>query len=181
MTMTTADIKVFLSGGAANADPDASLGGAMSSVEVDLVTLLNNLFDNVTGTEATDGVTRYRCVYVQNVSADANGWIDPVCWISKQPQAPDSPYTVTGETLSFGFHDTKNEAAELVADENTAPADIVFSTVSTVGTGVALPSPDYTEDDYIGLWLKIVTPSSQPMAVGTVWQVSIEGDIVPTA
>ena len=47
-------LEYFLTGGAANADPDASLGGDTSSVNVNS-TALNNLFDNVLPPEI-DGV-----------------------------------------------------------------------------------------------------------------------------
>jgi len=55
-----------LTGGAANADPDASLGGDTSSVEVS-GTALNNLFDNVlpTDIDGSNHVT-YRAIELLN-------------------------------------------------------------------------------------------------------------------
>ena len=59
-------IEYFLTGGAANADPDASLGGTTSSENLS-GTALNNLFDNVipTDIEAGDDVT-YRAFVIKN-------------------------------------------------------------------------------------------------------------------
>jgi len=59
-------LEYFLTGGAANADPDASLGGDTSSVNVNS-TALNNLFDNVLPPEI-DGVAYvdYRAFSIKN-------------------------------------------------------------------------------------------------------------------
>ncbi len=62
------DIGYFLSGGATNTDPNASLGGLPSSVE--LKSGLNTLFSQVTSTEAESGGTRYRCIYLANNTSD---------------------------------------------------------------------------------------------------------------
>lgn len=173
MTVLSSDLKAYLSGGAANADPRLSIGGAKSSVEVS-ATALNNLFDDVTGTEATAGVTRYRVIYVQNKSADAAGWPTPVAWIGYQPRDPNSPYTADGETYAFAFAAAKNAAVAALADENTAPSGPTFSTAASKGAGVALPDPDYMQDDYVAVYLRMVTPSSQPQNSGDEYQLCIE-------
>ena len=173
MTVLSSDLKAFLSGGAANSDPRLSIGGAKSSVEVS-ATALNNLFDDVTGTEAGTGVTRYRCIYIQNTSADVAGWPEPVGWIGYQPRDPNSPYTADGETLAFAFNDAKNEAVAALANENTAPSGPTFSTAASKGAGVALPDPDYVEDDYVAVYVRMVTPSSQAQNSGCEYQLCIE-------
>lgn len=61
-----AQIQLRLTGGAANADPDASLGGVMSSEQLS-ATALNNLFDNVSPGESEDGDTEYRAIDLYNV------------------------------------------------------------------------------------------------------------------
>ena len=56
----------YLTGGAANADPDASLGGDTSSEELS-ATALNNLFDNVTPDEIESGAyVDYRAIAIVN-------------------------------------------------------------------------------------------------------------------
>jgi hypothetical protein len=150
MTINIANIKYYLSGGAANNDPALSIGGAKSSVAVS-ATALGNLFDPVTGDEAAAGVTRYRCIYLQNDDADASGLMNPITlWWSTIPAA--------GQTIAFGLaHAGKNAEEDAIADESTAPADVTFSTATTKGTGVSLPSPPYVEDAYIGVWIRVVT------------------------
>src|SRR4030095_11773878 len=65
MPIVASDLKIRLSGGAANSDPNASLGGAKSSVEV-VDNTLHNIFDIVTGTESLAGDIEYRGVYLHN-------------------------------------------------------------------------------------------------------------------
>ena len=54
MSILASDLKFFFSGGGANDNPNASLGGAKSSVAITDNTL-NNLFDDVSGTEHEAG------------------------------------------------------------------------------------------------------------------------------
>ena len=67
MPVLDTDLKFFLSGGAGNTNPNAALGGAISTTEV-VDNILNNLFDNVSGVEHTAGDINYRCIYVKNNS-----------------------------------------------------------------------------------------------------------------
>jgi hypothetical protein len=150
MAINIANIKYYLSGGASNSDPLLSIGGAKSSVAVS-ATALHNLFDAVTGDEAAAGVSRYRLVYLQNDDADASGLLAPaVLWWSTSPAA--------GQTIAVGLAAAGKGAAETaVADENTAPADVSFASPTSKATGVSLPDAPYVEDDYIGVWLRVVT------------------------
>lgn len=72
-----ANIQLRFSGGVANTDPDASLGGAMSTETAAIIstanTNLNNLFDNISKTENLAGTVDYRCVYIQNTGDALNG------------------------------------------------------------------------------------------------------------
>lgn len=62
MAVSTSDIKYLYSGGVANTDPNLSLGGAPSTSQINT----NNLFDNVTASQASLGTTDYRCIYITN-------------------------------------------------------------------------------------------------------------------
>ena len=174
MTVSASSLKLYLSGGAANSDPDASLGGAKSSVAVSSSSL-NNIFDDVTGTEAGAGDVEYRCIYFVQEDADASGLADPVVWVSA---APNVSGVATGEAIAYAVDLAgKNAEADTVADESTAPSPTVtWVTGTTKGTGLALPSGPYTEDDYIAIWLRRTTPSSQAVSAGTEFTLSIEGE-----
>jgi len=56
-----ATLEFRLTGGSSNSDPDQSLGGVTSSNEISS-TAMNNLFDNVTPTEASSGDVEYRAI-----------------------------------------------------------------------------------------------------------------------
>lgn len=73
MPVEAGDIKVYLTGGAANTDPNESRGGVISTTEVDLNTLLNNLWDNVSAAEnAGADFSEYRCVALLNDAASGD-------------------------------------------------------------------------------------------------------------
>lgn len=61
-------VKFYLSGGASNANPNLSLGGVMSSVEIDFSDPQDNLFDDVLSDDALNGYIDYRCFYIMNVT-----------------------------------------------------------------------------------------------------------------
>lgn len=68
MALTPSDVRFFFSGGLTNNDPEASLGG-----EISAFWLTNSrLFSDISPDEAEDGKTDYRCIYVNNVSEDAD-------------------------------------------------------------------------------------------------------------
>jgi hypothetical protein len=101
----------YYSGGATNDDPSLSIGGAMSSVMLSS-TQLGCLFDTVTGDEATAGEDEYRCLYCKNDGT--TDWVDPVMWITEQPNVADVP---SGETLEFGLEAVRATiSASSVAD-----------------------------------------------------------------
>jgi hypothetical protein len=161
----------YYSGGATNSDPTLSIGGAKSSVVLS-TTQLNNLFDNTTGDEASAGCDEYRLLYIQNDGTTT--WVDPVMWITEQPNVSD---VATGETLEFGMSaQGKNAAATAIANVNTAPAAVSFDDPATKGTGTALSAPDYAQNDYIGVWFHKHTPASQAVKVGSVCSWSVSGD-----
>ena len=71
MAIIASELHYRHSGGAGNSDPDASIGGAMSSTQI-TDDSDNNLFDDVTGDEASSGDTEYRGIYLYTVDSSAN-------------------------------------------------------------------------------------------------------------
>jgi hypothetical protein len=117
------DIKYRLSGGAANADPAASLGGAMSSVE-----LGSGFWDVVSDAERVAGDTEYRCFYVYNNGADSA--YNTKIWIQADPTNCDHQIALGGEGLGG--------TAETVANENTAPSGESFSAAASEGAALSI-------------------------------------------
>lgn len=73
MAVVASDVKLLLSGGVFNTDPDQSLGGESSAQE--LVGVINNLFDDISDEENEDGRIDYRAIYISNENL-TDTWVD---------------------------------------------------------------------------------------------------------
>lgn len=124
MPIVSTDIQYRLTGGASNADPNASLGGAMSSQAMPA-----NLFDSVSSGEATAGDTEYRCVTVRNNHPT----------LTLQAPVLFLPTNTTGNRISVGWGTAAIDANEqTVADENTAPVGVTFTQAANKAGGLPL-------------------------------------------
>lgn len=110
-----ANLELRLTGGAANSDPDLSLGGDSSS-EVVSATPPNSVFDDVVPNEAWTGDTEYRALSLYNKGDEEAASIE--FYISSETDSPDS-------IIAIG----KDSGTQSIADENTTPASpaITFS------------------------------------------------------
>jgi hypothetical protein len=166
MPIVSADIKYYLSGGGANTDPNASLGGVISTTEVTTATL-HNLFDVVSGDESTAGDTEYRCFYVKNTHATLT-LQSPVVWIQTQTPSPDTSAEIALDANGA------NATAVTVADENTAPSGASFSAPSSKGAGLSLgnlaPGQKY------GIWVKRIVPAATAAYNTDGVVIRVEGD-----
>lgn len=129
MPIVASDIQFRLSGGAANSNVDASLGGAKSSVQI-VDASLNNLFDQVSGGESSAGDVEYRCFYIHNAHATLT-LEGAVLWFVSNTPSP-------GTLLELGLGGAVNAVAGTVANESTAPAGVAFSAPSTKATGLII-------------------------------------------
>jgi hypothetical protein len=126
-----AQIGLYYTGGVANANPDLSLGGDLSSVAL-LTPALNNLFDNVLPTDiAGSAHNSYRCIYLWNIG-DATA-------LHVQVFFTDTPNAES--ILAVGF----DSSSQLLANDTTAPAGVVFteSDIVTPLTLANMPSAGY--------------------------------------
>ena len=151
MPMTIAEMQIRLSGGAANAAPNASLGGIMSSVAVS-TTPLNNLFDNVTADQRSTGHIDYRCIYFRNA--------DTVQTLQSARVFIDTQTPSSGTTIDIGLAaGGKNVDAPAIANETTAPAGVTF--VPAANDAAALALTNMAPNDRFAIWVRRTT------AVGT--------------
>lgn len=131
MAVVAADIKFYLSGGASNTLPSACLGGAISTTEVNGGTPLNNLFDDVSDTEAAAGDTEYRCFYVKNTSG-ADTLTGAAVYIASNTPSADT-------TVNIGLDPAGvSGTATTIANESTAPAGVTFSAAANSGAALAI-------------------------------------------
>jgi len=146
MAITSSDIKIRLSGGAANSNVNLSLGGARSSTEVTDNTL-NNIFDDVSGSESLPGDTEYRCVYLYNNHGTLTAQNVRI-YISSNTTSADDTWTIGLGTSAINGTETA------VADENTAPASVTFSAPTDYAGGLA--SADIPAGQHRSVWYKRV-------------------------
>lgn len=146
MPIAATDIDFHLSGGAANADANASLGGAISNTQITNASL-HNLFDVVGSDEASAGDTEYRCIYVKNNHGSLT-LQNAAIWIQTQTPSGDTSIEIAlaGEGV--------NGTAETVANESTAPVGETFSAPAT--EGAALVIGDIPAGQHIPVWVKRV-------------------------
>lgn len=160
-----ADPRFRLSGGAGNADPNASLGGVLSSTEP-TTGVDNNLFDDVSGDEHTAGRVEYRGVYVYNA-----GDVDlqsAVIWIAGLTTSGETEVDLAVAAEGVGV------TMATIANETTAPATVSFTRPTTKGGGLALGT--IPAGSRRGFWVRrTVTAGSTPQAADT-FSVRVEGD-----
>lgn len=130
-----AALQLHLSGGAANTDPNAALGGARSTAAGGIVptaATANSLFDDVSGAEEQAGDIEYRCVYVYN-SGNVDATLGKL-WLSANTVDVDTQIAIGLGTSAV------NGTEQTIANENTAPTTVTFSEPATEGTGLTLPT-----------------------------------------
>lgn len=130
MPIVDTDILYLLTGGASNADPNASLGGAVSSTQISGAA--NSLFDDVSAGELTAGDIEYRCIAVKN-NHGSLALQNAVVWINQLTTSSDTEIDLGVDPAAF------NVAPQTVANENTAPATgVTFTRPTTKGAGLTL-------------------------------------------
>ena len=153
MAITSADIDWFLSGGAANSDPDASLGGAQSSTAW-AGGVANDLFDDISGNENADSDVEYRCVYVENGHATLTAQ-SSVLYISAE--------TAGGADIAIGLDPAGVDGtATTIADEDTAPVGVTFTAPTTEGTGLSIG--DLTPGQSQAIWIRRTAANTSAVA-----------------
>ena len=165
MAIVESDIKKLLSGGAGNTDPNASLGGAVSSTEI-VDNSLNNLFAYAPGSEAEAGSVKYRAFFIKNNHATLT-YEDTLIWIS-------SNTTSATTEVQIGLALEDGSPIDTIANEDTAPDPAVtFSTAD--GVGNALNIGDLAAGAVKGIWVKW-TITAGTSAVNDAMTITVRGE-----
>lgn len=143
-----ATLEFRLTGGAGNSDPNASLGGVMSSTVVS-ATAMNNLFDDVAAAEASSGDTEYRAIDVYNVG-DATATVVKI-WIDPQTSSPSTSLEI-GEETANNPH-TSAWSGQTIADESTAPSNPAV-TFGEHGPAAKLSLADIPAGQAARIWVR---------------------------
>jgi len=146
MPIVASDLKIRLSGGASQSNPNLSLGGVKSSVEV-VDNTLHNLFDIVDGTESQAGDTEYRGIYLHNGHATLTAQNVRIYFSSPTTSANDEwDMALAGEGL--------NATMETIATEQAAPVGETFTRPTTYAGG--LNAGNIPPGQHYGIWFKRV-------------------------
>jgi hypothetical protein len=140
MPIVSSDIKYRLSGGAANADQNAALGGAKSSTEASA-----SLFDNVSSGEAAAGDVEYRCFYVHNNHGTLT-MLSAVLWIQANTPSAETTLDVALGTSAV------NATEQTIADESTAPSGVTW--VPAVNEAGAIALGDIPPGQHRAVWVR---------------------------
>lgn len=170
MAIIPADLIYRLSGGATNTDPNASLGGAMSTVGGGIIpdATTENLFDNVTGGEASAGDVNYRGFYVEN----SHGSItlqNAVIWIDQDTTSTNDEIDIA---LALEAIDVAMEGP--LANETIAPTSVTFSHPVTKAT--ALSIGNLPSGSFKGVWIRRTVDAGAGAISGNQGGTRIEGD-----
>jgi hypothetical protein len=171
MAIVQADIQYLLSGGASNTDPNASIGGAISSTAAG-----TNIFDNVSSAEATAGSTEYRCVYIKNNTGGGLTWSGAKVWISS-PDGSGGAYA--GDTITIAIGNAAVSATETaVANETTAPSPaLTFVAAASEGAALQLNSTTgLAAGAYRAVWIKRVIAAGAAAASNAGFTLTAKGD-----
>ena len=148
MPIATSDLIIRLSGGSSNTDPNASIGGVMSTTTAVTDNTTHNLFDQVDGTESNAGDTEYRMVYLLNNHGSLTAQNTRVYISSNTPSADT---TIDVALAAAGLNATETA----IANENTAPASVTFNnTAVSYATGLAVGNVPFGQR--YGIWIKRV-------------------------
>jgi len=145
-----ATLEFRLTGGSSNTNPNASLGGVMSSTQVS-ETAMNNLFDNVSASEASSGDTEYRAIDVYN-SGDETA-TEVAIYMSTETSSADTQIDLGYDSANSPH--TASADLPSIADEGDTPTDgtndISFSHYTSSNK---LSLPDIPAGQAVRVWLK---------------------------
>lgn len=168
MAIVAGDLKYYLSGGSGNTDPNASLGGAISTTEVS-GTSLNNIFDNVSGSESEAGDTEYRCIYLKNTHGS----------LTLQTARTYFSDVTTDENaniaIAMGLGSSGDNGTEqTIANENTAPTSVTFSTPTDYAGGLSLGN--LVNGHFYPVWLRRITTAGAVATNGVDATIAFKGE-----
>lgn len=167
MAIIATDIKYYLSGGGPNSDPNASLGGAISTTEIVDATL-HNLFDIVSSAEASAGSTEYRCIYVKNTHGSLE-LQNAIAYL-----VSNTPSTDTEFAFALGTSAVNVQEQGPVANELTAPAGVTWQTLTGSGNSQAIGGIPFGQ--FKAVWVRRVVSPGAAAYSGDNAVLRVEGD-----
>lgn len=169
MPIAASDIQYRLSGGTGNTDPNAALGGGISTAGGGLITTdtLNNVWDNVSGAESSAGDIEYRAIFIKNNHGSLT-LTGAKVWISANT-------TSANDEVDIALADEGiNNTIETIANESTAPSGPTFSHPTTFGGGLSLGN--LAAGQAHGIWIRRTVDASAAAANANPYTLSVQGE-----
>jgi hypothetical protein len=171
MPIATTDVKFYYTGGAANSNPNASLGGTLSSVEI--TAGLHTIFDKVGGDESSAGDIEYRCIGIKNNHGSLT-WEAVRAFISQQTTGEDV-IAIAVETPGGGG------TVQTVVNESTAPAALAFSEPGSRETGLVCTGNGDTAGNigsgkWVAIWIRRTVPAGANAFNNNPFEITVSGD-----
>lgn len=170
MVLTATDIKMYLTGGSANVDPALSLGGNVSTKEV-VSDIGNNVWRRITESEASSGVTIYRCVAIKNTDAGGATMMDVVFYMVYDTTSVDDL------ALYSYAQSAKNVVETALPNEFTPPTGSNINFIATLSRSGGLKLGSLAPNDFINVWLRLtVNPGATQFTLNKMkFRVEIKG------
>lgn len=177
MAITQSDLLFKYTGAsshnASQSNPNASLGNYRAS---DTITsgVDNNLFDDVSGAEASAGDTEYRAVGFLNNHGSLALTACKI-WIQVDTGNGEDDISIGVEAPSAS---ETTGAIQQIADESTAPSAISWSDATSKATGLNCPltSQEVGAGEWFGIWWRRIISASASAAAAESCTVRVEGD-----
>ena len=154
MAILSSNLQKLLTGGASNTSPNASIGGAPSTTQIQNSTK-NNLYDKVSAQEAEDGHTDYRCEALKNNHATLTYKASKV-WIRQNTSSGDTTVEIGLSAQGINSNPTA------ISNDTTAPSGVTFSAPAT--EGAALSVGDIPSGQFFCFWTKRIVDSGAAAA-----------------
>jgi hypothetical protein len=167
--IAASDIERRLSGGATNADPNASLGGAMSVALIPDATL-HNIFDVVTGAESAAGSVDYRCFYFRNAHATLTLQAARV-WIAQNTPSPGTDIAIGLDPAGVGG------TPAAIANENVPPNSVAFTQPSSFAAGLVVG--DVPAGAAFPVWVRRTVSAGAAAYTSDSFVIQVQGDTAP--
>lgn len=171
MPVAASDVQFRYSGGTTNTSAAACLGGAISTDASGVIDdgVKNDLFDDVSGAEATAGDIEYRGFYVKN-NHGSIALTDASIYVS-------SDSTSATEEIDIGIAaEAVNVSMATIANESTAPTSVTFTHPSAAGTLKINSTTGLTAGSYRGVWLRRSVTAGTTAQANNVCTISVTGD-----
>lgn len=165
MAIVAGDLDFHLSGGSGNSDPNAALGGAISTTQIG--SSVHNLFDQVSGAESTAGDTEYRCFYVKNAHGSLTLQGAKI-WIQS-----NTPSSGTAVRIALGTS-AVNGTEQTIGNESTAPSGVTWSTAADEAN--ALSIGDIPFGEHKAIWVERVVTAGASAYSDDQATIRVKGD-----